>query len=165
MILTLLAIFLILISSCDRLIPKRWVDLDCGSQTEKTFENWRSWTKVNQTPLLSEGHPNSYVYVYIDDLAKDTYLTVSAPFPECARIIKAKYTDQTASEVVRVAVMVKMLAGYDTRNNDWWYARYDPTGTQSINQGKMYVECGRCHRRASATDYVFSEDVLAAAND
>jgi hypothetical protein len=125
------------------------LDLDCASEIEKTFENWRNWTKVNPTPLLSEGHKDRGV----------------APYVECARIIKAKYTDETATKVVRLAIMVKMPAGYDPENNDWWYGRYDATGTQAISQGKMWSDCAYCHRRASDTDYLFSEEVLAAVNE
>jgi len=119
------------------------LDLDCASEIEKTFENWRNWTKVNPTPLLSEGHKDRgvapYVDVYVDDLAKTTYLAASAPYLECARIIKAKYTDETATKVVRLAIMVKIPAGYDPENNDWWYGRYDATGTQAITPPRKNV--------------------------
>jgi hypothetical protein len=119
-----------------------WVNLECGRETEKTFADWRSWTKVNPTPLLSEGHQDDdvapYVDVYVDDLAKDIYFAASALYPECARIVKPKFTDETATEVVRLAVMVKMPAGYDSKNNDWWYGRYDATGTQA----KTKERCG-----------------------
>lgn len=166
---TFIALFLFLLCGCDLVTPKMSLDLDCASEIEKTFENWRYWTKVNPTPLLSEGHKDRgvapYVDVYVDDLAKTTYLAASAPYPECARIIKAKYTDETATKVVRLAIMVEMPAGYDPENNDWWYGRYDATGTQAISQGKMWSDCAYCHRRASDTDYLFSEEVLAAVNE
>ncbi len=149
---------------------EEFVDPDCGSENDKTFENWSSWTKVNPTPLLSEGHPHrgksSYVDVYVDDLAKDTYFAASAPFPECARIVKPKYTDETATEIVRLAVMVKMPAGYDSATNDWWYGRYDATGTKALAQGRMWSDCAFCHTQgAPDTDSLFSKEVLAAANE
>lgn len=168
--LTVVALILIMTSACDLVTPEAKVDLDCGSESEKAFEDWQSWTKVNPTPLLSEGHKDRgvapFVDVYVDDLAKTTYLTSSAPFPECARIVKAKYTDESATEVARLAIMVKMPSGYDPENNDWWYARYDTTGTQAITSpGKMWSDCAYCHRQASGTDYLFSEDVMAAVNE
>ncbi len=159
-----------LLSGCDRAPLEERVDLDCGSKADMTFEDWSSWTKVNPTPLLSEGHPHSgepsYVDVYVDDLAKDTYFAASAPFPECARIVKPKYTDETATEIVRLAVMVKMPAGYDSETNDWWYGRYDATGTKALAQGRMWRDCASCHtHRAPDTVSLFSKEVLAAANE
>jgi hypothetical protein len=124
---------------------------------------------VNPKPLLSDGHKDDgvapYVDVYVDDLAKTTYLAASAPYPECAGIIKAKCSDETATEVVRLAVMVKMPAGYDPENNDWWYGRYDATGNLAISPpGRMLFECASCHRQAADTDYLFSKEVLVASN-
>lgn len=166
-ILAFIVLFPILFTACDRVSPRERVDLNCGNETERTFEDWRSWTKAtaNVSPLASDGHPGAYVDVYVDDLAKDIYMAASGPYPECARIIKAKYTDETATQVERLAVMVKMPAGYDPRYNDWWYARYDPTGTQAIDQGKLIISCGKCHQRAEDTDFLFSEEVLAATNE
>ena len=167
-ILPLITICLVLLSGCAGKAEEGFVNLDCGVEAEMTFEDWRSWTKVNPTPLQSAAHPHqgkpSYVDVYVDDLAKDTYLAASAPYPECARIVKPKYTDETATEIVRLAVMVKMPAGYDSFTNDWWYGRYDATGTQALAQGRMWSDCAYCHMNgAPDTDSLFSEEVLAAA--
>ena len=120
---------------------------------------------MNPTVLLSEGHANVYVDIYVDDLAKDKYLAASSPYPECSRIVKAQYTDQNATEVEELGIMVKMPEGYDPEHNDWWYARYDPTGTEAISSGKMATICRTCHEQASETDYLFSEKVIAAASD
>ena len=163
--LAMTTIFMIMLSACNGSAAQGLVNLDCGPEVEMNFEDWSSWRKVNPTTLLSEGHSNSYVDVYVDDLAKETYLTASAPYPECARIVKAKYTDETAAEVERLAIMVKMPEGYDPEHNDWWYALYDPTGTEAISEGKTIFDCRNCHQNASDTDYLFSEEVMAAANE
>ena len=78
-----MTIFLGMLSSCNRNATGGFANLDCGSAVEMTFEDWRSWTRVNPTRLLSEGHSSSYVDVYVDDLAKDIYLAAGAPYPEC----------------------------------------------------------------------------------
>ena len=66
-----------LLFACNRgAAPEEFVDPECGSENDKTFENWSSWTKVNPMPLLSEGHAErgkaTYVDVCVDDLAKAT---------------------------------------------------------------------------------------------
>ena len=61
--------------------------------------------------------------------------------------------------------MVKMPEGYDSEHIDWWYARYDPAGIEAFDQGKMISDCRNCHQQASDTDYLFSKEVMAAAND
>ncbi|MEE9543939.1 MAG: cytochrome P460 family protein [Thermodesulfobacteriota bacterium] len=131
-----------------------------------TFADWQSWKKLNTTPLLSKGHGDIYVDIYVDDRAKETYLTASSLYPECARIVKAQYNDKSAAKKVdELTIMVKMAEGYDPDYNDWWYARYEPTGTKAIASGKMGTECRVCHEQASKTDYLFSKEVNAAASE
>lgn len=163
--LAITAIFMVIMSGCDGMGPEGFVNPDCSPDVDITFEDWRSWNRVNPTVLLSKGHADVYVDIYVDDLAKDTYLAASSPYPECSRIVKAQYTDETATEVEELTIMVKMPEGYDPEHNDWWYARYDPTGTEAISSGKMVTDCRTCHEQASETDYLFSEKVIAAASD
>lgn len=159
------AIFIVIVSGYDGVGAQRFANPDCGPDVDMTFEDWRSWNRVNPTALLSKGHGDIYVDIYVDDLAKDKYLTASSPYPECSRIVKAQYTDETATKVDELTIMVKMPEGYDPEHNDWWYARYDPTGTEAIISGKMVTECRTCHEQASKTDYLFSKEVNAAASD
>ncbi len=46
----------------------------CGDEAAMTFENWRKWTKVTPKPVISKAHNNNWVGVYVDDVAKATYL-------------------------------------------------------------------------------------------
>ncbi len=102
-----------------------------------TFEDWRNWTKVASKPVFSKAHGNEWVEVYVDDLAKATYLATSAPYPECATIVKVHYTDASGTNEGDLTIMAKMLPGYDPENNDWWYGKYDATGTKMKKQGKL----------------------------
>ena len=167
--LVMTTIFMMMLSGCDDGAVEGFVNLDCDPEVEMSFEGWSRWTKVNPSPLVSEGHKDMgvapHVDVYVDDLAKDTYLAVSSPYPECSRIAKATYTDETATEVEKLGIMVKMPEGYDPEHNDWWYAVYDPTGTEASAQGKTIFNCRDCHQQVSGTDYLFSEEVVAAAGD
>ena len=142
--------------------PVGFVDHDCNSEEEKDFDDWASWTKVNPTILQSEGH-NGWVDIYVDDLAKSTYLEASAPYLECARIVKARHPGETL-KVNRLLVMVKMAAGYDPENNDWWYGLYNETGNIEFKAGKV-EDCIECHKKAIEMDYLFSKEVLTASNE
>ena len=162
---TFIIITFLLISSCNGIGSESYVDLNCGSNPDQTFEDWQSWTKVNPETLFSEGHVVSWVDVYVDDLAKTTYLTASAPYPECARIVKPIYSDATATDIVKLTIMVKMPPGYDPENGDWWYGVYDASGTYAQMKGGRRQDCISCHKQASDTDYLFSKDVMEAIGE
>lgn len=133
--------------------------VSCGSEGELSFADWRDWTEVTDRYLASEGHGNSWVRIYVDDLANDIYLAGSAPYPECAKIVKSAFYDAEGNSFRGLTVMVKMPAGYDPENADWWYGKYDESGTHVLKQGRL-TECIFCHGQASDTDYLFSRDVL-----
>jgi len=161
---TLCVLFMLIMSGCAGMEHEGFVNRDRGPDTEMTFKDWRSWKKVNPTVLLSEGHGDVYVDIHVDDRARDTYLAASSPYPKCSRITKVQYTDKTATEIEELGIMVKMPAGYDPEHNDWWYARFDATGTQVIDSGKMATVCRTCHEQAGDNDYLFSKKVIAAVN-
>ena len=131
----------------------------CDDEIAMTFENWREWTKVTPNPVKSKGHSGNWVGVYVDDVAKTTYLAATGPFSECARIVKPIYTDASGTDVRRITIMVKMSPGYDPQDADWWYGMYDASGKSAIMQGKL-SGCIICHRQAASTDYLFSKDVV-----
>jgi hypothetical protein len=136
-------------------------DSPCGRMN---FENWSEWTKVNPKPLNSEGHGEKWVDVYVDDLAESIYGSASAPYPECAKIVKPEFTDASRTDILRLGVMVKMPPGYDPENGDWWYAAYNSLGTKAQLKGKIDF-CIACHKEAAETDYLFSEDVMEAVQE
>jgi hypothetical protein len=138
------------------------MDSSCDRESEMTFEDWSNWTKVNDEPIT--GHDSEWTDVYVDELAEATYLSATAPFPECARIVKAEYSSATAADANKLAIMVKMSAGYDPEHADWWYGVYDRTGTKSTMQGKIAF-CIDCHDDATETDYLFSKEVLEASKE
>jgi hypothetical protein len=76
--------------------------------------------------------------------------------------VKAEYTSATAANANKLTIMVKMSPGYDPENADWWYGVYDRSGTKATMQGKIAF-CIDCHKDASATDYLFSSEVLEAS--
>lgn len=134
----------------------------CDDDNGMTFEDWREWVQVTSKPVISKGHSNNWVGIYVDELAKDTYLSAGAPYSECAKIVKPIYNDAEGKSVRKLTIMVKMPLGYDPENGDWWYASYDATGMKVRQQGRL-AGCIPCHKQAAETDYLFSKDVLNAA--
>jgi len=132
----------------------------CEGDAGMTFEDWKEWTLVTPNPVLSEGHGSSWVKIHVNELAKSTYLSAGAPYPECAKIVKSHYFDADGMQIDSLTVMVKMPSGYDTEYGDWWYGMYDKSGTMAKKQGRLFTACIACHKQAARTDYLFSEDVL-----
>ncbi len=138
--------------------------MSCAVDRPTTFGRWREWTPVTPDPVVSPGHSANWVGISVDERAEATYLAAGSPYPECAMIVKPVYTDETGQHVRKLTVMVKMPAGYDTANGDWWYASYDASGTRMGENGKLPT-CIVCHKRAAEIDYLFSKNVLEAAKE
>ena len=132
----------------------------CGNDGEMTFEDWEEWTLVTPKPSLSPGHSSRWVKIYVNELAESTYLSAGAPYPECAKVVKSHYFDAEGTQIDSFTVMVKMPAGYDTENGDWWYGMYDKSGMIAKKKGKLFTACITCHKQAAETDYLFSKEVL-----
>lgn len=129
----------------------------CFSDSHPTFTDYVAWTKVNPKPV--QGH-EVYVNIYVNDLAKDTYLAASGKtFPTCATIVKAHLSGEKSDVVTALTIMVKMPAGYDPEHNDWWWAMYDSKGKSAQMSGREQV-CITCHQPAAESDYVFSQKVM-----
>jgi hypothetical protein len=129
---------------------------ECAVGDAPDFSGYESWTKVNSEPI--KGH-EVLVNIYVDDLAKDIYLSASGePFPVCSRIVKTHLAGNF-DIVTAVTVMVKMPEGYDPEHNDWWWGMYDAEGEKAEMSGVVPV-CFACHLQTASEDYVFSQKVL-----
>ena len=109
----------------------------CDSGHGMTFVDWSEWTQVTSHPVVSGGHSNNWVGIFVDELAKETYSSAGAPYPECAKIVKPVYSDGEGTSVRKLTVMVEMPPGYDPDNGDWRYGSYDATGTYVRKQGRL----------------------------
>jgi len=133
----------------------------CNADVEPDFTDYASSMKVNPKPI--KGH-EVFVNIYVDDAAKDIYLSASGGmFPVCARIVKTHLVSAEDETVTAVTVMVKMPAGYDPDHNDWWWGMYNKDGKAAEMSGKVQV-CIACHQPAAAADYVFSQKVMEEIN-
>jgi len=137
----------------------------CEDEAGINFEGWEKWTPITPNPVISSGHGNMWVKIYVNKIAEATYLSADAPYPECSKIVKPLYSDAEGKSIDKLTIMVKMASGYDSANGDWWYALYDGPGTKVRKQGRLYSGCIICHKQAAESDYLFSEDVLKAAEE
>ena len=130
---------------------------ECATDSRFTFTDYKNWIKVNPKPIL--GH-RVYVNIYVNDLAKDIYLSASGEtFPVCAEIVKTHLLGADSDTVTALTVMVKMSAGYDPEYNDWYWGMYDMEGKVAQMSGKVQF-CIDCHQPVADTDYVFSNKVM-----
>lgn len=131
---------------------------DCDSDLPPAFADYASWTQVNPDPI--RGH-ESWVDIYVNDIAKKTYLSASGEvFPVCSKIVKTHLEGPESQSITAVTIMVKMQPGYDPAHNDWWWGMYDKTGQNAEMSGIVQV-CIACHQPAEDQDYVFSQAVLS----
>jgi hypothetical protein len=141
--------------------PTSTPEPECNADITPDFHDYTSWTKVNPNPI--KGH-ETFVNIYVDDSAKDIYLSDSGEtFPECAMIVKTHLVSAEDETITAVTVMVKMPAGYDPDHNDWWWGMYDKDGKVAEMSGKVAV-CIACHQPVADADYVFSKKVLEEIN-
>jgi len=138
---------------------------NCENEEEITILNWQNWQKLTDKPIISEGHKNKWVDIFVNVLAEDNYRNTRVPFPVCAKIVKVHYKDEAGTMFDGITAMVKMPSGYDSTWGDWWYANYDDMGSKAKEQGRLYSGCISCHRAASETDYLFSNEVMSEINE
>lgn len=141
-------------------LPTATPEVDCIIGEDPSFADYKTWTRLNGQPI--SGH-EKFVYVYVNELAKETYLSASGePFPVCAKIVKEHLVSQNSQTVSEMTIMIKMPAGFDPEHNDWWWGLYDAAGKNAMMSGKVQV-CIACHEPQADQDYVFSKEVLAAS--
>ena len=52
----------------------------CGEDMEMTFVGWNNWTQVTPGPVVSQWHGDSWVGIFVDELAKDAYPSAGAAY-------------------------------------------------------------------------------------
>ncbi|MCP3943621.1 MAG: cytochrome P460 family protein [Desulfobacteraceae bacterium] len=82
------------------------------------------------------------------------------------KITKSKVVNDPESCLMSIAVMFKREPGYDSENQDWFWAKYKPDGTLLTNPkgmalagriGKgMDMGCIACHKSAQGDDFLFN---------
>ena len=70
-------------------------------------------------------------------------------------IVKENYSSKQPESFNSITVMQR-IAGFDAENNDWFWARYTPSG-ELTHSGKVEF-CSDCHFDAGNDDFVFLND-------
>jgi hypothetical protein len=83
-------------------------------------------------------------------------------------VSKAAVANEPAKFLKAVTVMFKREAGYDSDNQDWFWAKYKPDGTLDQNPAGIKLAgrvakgankgCIACHSAAPGGDFVFNND-------
>ena len=144
--------------------------MDFGGKEDVTFANdiWKEMKDYDKWLMKSDvlvGHSphGAFVRLY--------YNIVSLNNKPYHVIIKDNYggEDATLEKVSQspdkyfmgATVMIQREAGYDKKNNDWFWVKYDKDGASKMNEmaiaGKVGM-CIDCHVKAKGNDYIFSND-------
>ena len=70
-------------------------------------------------------------------------------------IVKENYSSENLASLESLTVMQR-VEGYDPDNDDWFWARYTPSG-KLTDSGKV-ESCSNCHFDAGGDDFVFLND-------
>ena len=79
-----------------------------NSAEYETFEDWRSWEKINTSPFLSVTH-RAYVDLYIKTKeSAQAYRNVTKEYSIGTTILKPLFPDSNRSRIARLVIMKKM---------------------------------------------------------
>jgi len=152
-----LLITLLTFNACTSAPTKKY-DTKYSANETISFEDWQEHTRLNKDVLDSASH-NAFIDIYANELGVKAYLDRVTKFPVGAELLKPLYRDAKREHLIRLVIMVKREAGYDSKNGDWWYGVYDKTGKEAWYQGRIH-SCIKCHQIAKESDFLFTESVM-----
>tara|TARA_B100001250_G_scaffold413936_1_gene449852 strand:- start:3692 stop:4165 length:474 start_codon:yes stop_codon:yes gene_type:complete len=135
---------------------------DLSEDQERANEIWdemsgyQSWGQISDFSGIQSSNSahGSYVQVWINEIA-ESFLsdsTSSGQLPNGSLIVKEGYSDSNGSDISKITIM-KKIEGYDSNNNNWFWANYNSGGSLAGKNGKE-TSCYNCH--ASGQDYLLS---------
>ncbi|TWW12790.1 hypothetical protein E3A20_00250 [Planctomyces bekefii] len=129
---------------------------------QSDFSSSKSFFSNTPEPILGVS-PHGKVRVWYSINLKPMLSNAKIAAPEGTVAIK-EFDNDGKPGVDGVAVMIKKAAGYDMKNNDWYYELRDPWGTllKSPAPGKIST-CSGCHASAIATDFLAATKLTSAA--
>lgn len=130
-------------------------DVDFAKKMWKAIEDYQKW--LIQSDILPGKSHGPFVQVYFNVVNVD-----GKPY----HVIVKDNLNQD-KKLTAVAVMVQREAGYDSDNNNWFWAKYNTDGSISKNDKGMTfagrvakgmdMGCIACHKKADK-DYIFIND-------
>ncbi len=144
---------------------KKMMDMPFGGKADVEFAG-KAWTAMkgyDKWLIKSEMLPGQSPH---GKFLKLYYNIINVDEKPYHIVIKENFMPD--KKLAAITVMVQREAGYDTDNNNWFYAKYDPDGSVSKNDKGMALAgrvakgmnmgCIACHKAAEDKDYIFIND-------
>jgi hypothetical protein len=118
--------------------------------TESPYLDWSLWPGTDE---YSEATVHAkYVTTYVNPAAKKAIEEKRGTLPDGAIIVKENYK---ADKTLAAIAVMKKVDGYDPKINDWFFAKYKPSG--EVDKEEKISKCTNCHREVSENDYIFTD--------
>lgn len=105
--------------------------------------------KALNTELEPSGVHGENVKTFLDEKALSAHQNKAFPFENGTLSFKESYN---GGSVTRLYMMQK-IEGYDSANNDWFYAVMSPEG--EVSQRGKVAFCISCHAKARDRDFIY----------
>jgi len=135
------------------------------TQGQNAYRNWGAFPGKTTDLYDGQSPHGAKLRMYVNSVVKSN---PKSP-PHGSIIVKENY-DKTGAKLMAVTVMYRAKmpsgAGYDPKNNDWYYVKYQPNGAVArtpADKGNRliagrFASCIECHSGAAGDDYVFAND-------
>ncbi|EAU43333.1 hypothetical protein FP2506_10826 [Fulvimarina pelagi HTCC2506] len=149
-------------------------------QAEDTDYAEKVWSAMVDKNLAGDGAIHAFPYTGSQphgEMLETFYTNAEIDGHSGSLIIKRNYLGEEASDVLvdpgaamdSVTVMFKREDGYDTENQDWFYAKFAPDGSLQSNpqgiplagrvaKGNAEAGCIACHSKATGEDFLYTTD-------
>jgi hypothetical protein len=119
------------------------------------YEQWAPWPGQDTGFYPGESPHGKKLKLFIN---RTTFGDLGDP-PFGSIIVKENYSPD--EELTAVTIM-KRIEGYDSKNNDWYWAKYKPDGSVAMRGDTKVAgrvqSCNACHSAAEGGDYIFTND-------
>lgn len=128
-------------------------------QEAKYQESWQLWPGKEAYYEGTDPH-GRLLTTYLNETALAALNGDAAMMPEGAIVVKENYMPD--STLAAITVMHKVAAGYNPDHNDWFFAKFQPSGAlEMAPDGSMALEgrvpgCQACHGQQKDNDYLFT---------
>jgi len=133
------------VAAADTMPAALWAHLQQSS--------YKTWPKFPGKGELYKGvEPHGMLLTtYVNQLALDAITNGAATLPSGSILVKENYMPD--STYAAATVMYK-VAGYDTANGDWYWAKYMADG--SVEASGRVAMCAQCHGANKQRDFLMT---------
>ncbi len=119
----------------------------------ESMNGYQSWGQFEGHEGLNKGASphGKYVRTFVNGIGATAPSTPAYG----TIIVKENFGKNDLSKLEGITVMQR-IEGYDPANDDWFWARYTPTG--SLTHSGQVAFCSDCHFDADGDDFVFLND-------